>query len=213
MNRFFSQDSIAMRFLTFLCDMMYINFLFFVFSIPIFTMGASLSAMYNVLFKRIRDEDPPIMKTFTKAFKENFKQATSIWVPFLLIICFLFASLYVAHNLIGDTYSVLQYPIAIFIFLILAVFVFVFPQIAVFQTPTKQILKNACLLSLGNLPTTLSVLIVHVFLLLLAGLSPTMTYVVGSVILFLGYATISYFFSHLFRKIFNKIMGGEEDAV
>lgn len=212
MNRFFSQDSPAMKFLTFLCDMMYVNFLFLICSLPVFTLGASMTAMYSVLFKRIRGEEPPIAKSFFGAFKNNFKQATIVWVPFLLIIIFLFTSLFIAHNLIDSHFTFLQYPISILIFVLFAVIIYVFPQLALFDSPLKQIIRNSFLLSLGNFPITITILVMHVLLILIAGLSPTMTYVVISILLFLGIATLSYFCALFYRRIFNKIIG-EEDAV
>lgn len=213
MNRFFSSENIAMRFLTFLCDMMYINILFLLCSLPIFTIGASFTAMYSVIYKRQRHEDPPIAKTFFKEFRANFKRATLFWVPCALILAFLFADLMIIHHVIDKQYEVLQYPVAILMFLIISVMVFIFPQIAAFDNPPKQTLKNAALLSLANFPTTFFILIVHVALYLLGGLSPTMTFVVGSIMCFLGFATLAYFFAFFYRKIFNKILGGEEDIV
>lgn len=212
MKRFFSPENPVMRFLTFLCDMMYINFLFCLTALPIITAGASLTAMYSVLFKRIRNEDPSIAKAFFNAFKNNFKQATLFWVPSLLLIIFLFADIYIAHNLVSESFRFLQYPIAILLFIVLAVIIYVFPQIAVFDNPAKQIFKNSFLLSLGNFPTTIMVLATYVLLILLADLSATMLFVVISILLFLGLATVHYIFALLFRKIFIRIIG-DEDAV
>lgn len=212
MNHFFSSENPAMRFLSFLCDMMYINFLFIICCLPVFTIGASITAMYSVLFKHIRGEAPTISKAFFGAFKENFKKSTFFGVPIILLLIFFFADLYVVHNMLDASYSFLQYPIAIALLVIFSVSIYIFPQLAVFDASASKVLKNSFLLSLGNFPTTLLILIVYVLLFLLAGLSPKMTYIVGSILLFLGIATINYFFTIFFRRIFNKVLG-EEDAV
>lgn len=213
MNKLFNPENPVMRLLTFLCDMMYINLLFLLTSLPLFTIGASLTAMYSVLFKRIRNEDPSIAKAYFSAFKQNFKQSTLFWLPSSFLIVFLSIDVYIAHNHIGDSLSFLQYPIAILIFIILAIIIYIFPQLAAFDTPSKQVLKNAALLSLANFPTTIFVFAVHIFLILLADLSATMLFIVLSIMMFLGIATMYYFFTLFFRRIFNKLIGGEEDAV
>ena len=60
-------------------DMMCLNVLWLVCSLPIFTIGASTTAMYTVMLKVVKNEEGYIVKGFFKAFKENFKKSTIIW--------------------------------------------------------------------------------------------------------------------------------------
>ena len=53
-------------------DMMCLNVLWLVCSLPIFTIGASTTAMYTVMLKVVKNEEGYIVKGFFKAFKENF---------------------------------------------------------------------------------------------------------------------------------------------
>ena len=59
-------------------DMMCLNVLWLVCSLPIFTIGASTTAMYTVMLKVVKNEEGYIVKGFFKAFKENFKKSTII---------------------------------------------------------------------------------------------------------------------------------------
>ena len=59
-----------------LWDLMLLNFLCIVCSLPIITIGASLSAMYNVSMKLTRWDSTPVIKDFFVAFRQNFLQAT-----------------------------------------------------------------------------------------------------------------------------------------
>jgi len=81
---------------------------------------------------------------------------------------------------------------------------------AVFNSPTKQILKNSALLGIINFPIIGMVLIVHVFLLLVADLSAKSRMVVISLLLFFGCAGLAYFFCIFYRRIFNKILKKDE---
>ena len=166
MRKFFSTDSFAIKALSWFCDWMFLNLLFFIFSIPIFTMGASATAVYAVIFKKLRGEDPPIFKTFVKEFKSDFKKATQFFVPFILVLGFLVFDVYATHNFLSEELSFLQYPAAILAFLILCGSVFVFPQIAVFDSPLKAVIKNSVLLAISNIPTVIFVIVTHVVLII-----------------------------------------------
>lgn len=78
--KFFSVDSPLYRFLCKLLDVLKLNFLWLLFSLPIVTIGASTVAAMSVALKMTDDEEGYIGKGFVKAFKENWKQATVLWV-------------------------------------------------------------------------------------------------------------------------------------
>lgn len=79
-------------------DMMCLNVLWLVCSLPIFTIGASTTAMYTVMLKVVKNEEGYIVKGFFKAFKENFKKSTIIWLILLVIGGFLGADLYLTSS-------------------------------------------------------------------------------------------------------------------
>lgn len=212
MRKFFSPDSIAMRFLTLLCNLMYINLLFIIFSLPLFTMGASLSAMYSTLFKMLHGDDPFIGKTFVKAFKSSFKQATTMWLPIAIFEILFVIGIYITLFILDPMYNMLQYPLSISFFLLLCISNYIFPQIALFNQTNSVTLKNAVLLAISNFPTTLFMIVVPVILYLIGGLSGKNTVMVFSILMFIGIAAIAYYNAALLRRIFNKLMG-EEDAV
>lgn len=212
MRKFFSPDSIAMRFLTLFCNLMYINFLFLLCSIPLFTIGSAITAMYSTLFKMLHGDDPFIGKTFFKAFKENFKQSTLIWLPISIFEFLFIAGIYITLNVLDPMYKSLQYPLSIAFFLILCISNYIFPQIALFKQNNSVTVKNAVLLAISNFPTTIFMIAVPVILYLIGGLSGKNTVMVFSILLFFGIAAITYYNAALLRRIFNRIMG-EEDAV
>ena len=79
---FFNYDNPVWRFIGKFWDVLVINFLWIICSIPIVTIGSSTTAMYYVTLKLARDEDGYTIQSFFKSFKENFKQATAIWLIF-----------------------------------------------------------------------------------------------------------------------------------
>ena len=68
----FKLDSPFMNFLNKLCDIMILNIMVLIFSIPIFTIGASVTAGYYISFKMVKNEESYICKGFLKAlFRQN----------------------------------------------------------------------------------------------------------------------------------------------
>lgn len=87
--RFDITDNVIIRALTKICDMVCLNVLWLICCIPIITIGASTTALYTIMLKMVKNEEGYIFRSFFKAFKENFKQSTIIWIILLAlgIIC------------------------------------------------------------------------------------------------------------------------------
>ena len=64
MNRIFGLDSGLMRFLTVVANLAILNVLFIVCSLPVVTLGASLTALNYVVLQIIRQEDYYIVQGF-----------------------------------------------------------------------------------------------------------------------------------------------------
>ena len=78
-------------FATKLAQLMWLNILTIVCSLPIITVGAAFTAMHRVLVDIYRDEDNKITKTYFVSFKKNFWQATKIWLLYLVFYAILLA--------------------------------------------------------------------------------------------------------------------------
>ena len=83
MNFLFGRGQKFYHFATKLAELMWLNFLVFLCSIPVLTIGAATSAMHHVLIQIYRDEEQKITRTFFSAFKKNFGQATLVWLIYL----------------------------------------------------------------------------------------------------------------------------------
>lgn len=77
-------DSKFMFYANKFCDLIALNLVMLIFCIPVFTIGTSITAMHYVLLKILRDElSDGVIRTFWTAFKNNFKQATLLWLIYL----------------------------------------------------------------------------------------------------------------------------------
>lgn len=66
------------------CDLIALNLIMLLFCIPVFTIGTSIAAMHYVLLKIYRDElSGGVIRTFWTAFRNNFRQASLLWLIYL----------------------------------------------------------------------------------------------------------------------------------
>ena len=140
-------DTMLGRFLTIMFDIIVLNILWIVCSLPLFTIGASTTAMYTVLLKVARKENVSTFRDYFSAFKESFGASTICW----LIGAFSFAIfvsdvVFASHQ--SGALKVLFYVIGVLVgALSISVLSWSFPQIAKFNNTTKNYLKNSLLLA------------------------------------------------------------------
>lgn len=72
--KFFSVDGPLYNFFSRLLDMIKLNFLWLLCSLPVITIGASTAAAFSVTLKMVDEREGYIAKQFFTAFKENLKQ-------------------------------------------------------------------------------------------------------------------------------------------
>ena len=80
---FLTSDSWLGRFFNLVFDLVIMHLLWIICSLPIFTIGASTTALYYAFMKRARRDEGYIWKNFFHSFKADFKQATIIWLILL----------------------------------------------------------------------------------------------------------------------------------
>ena len=82
----FDPDSAFGRATETVLNLVILNVLWLVCSLPIITIGASGAALYSVLFKMVEDKDTRITRQFFAAFRGNARRATGIWLILLVVI-------------------------------------------------------------------------------------------------------------------------------
>lgn len=209
MGRFFDLESPFMRFLNLVGDLMILNFMMIICCLPVFTVGAACTGMHYVLLKIVRGEEGYLVKGFFKSFKQNFRQATLIWLMMLVVIAI------IAGDFLIFAYSDLQFPKAFIIFilalamLMLMVSVYIFPVLSRFDNTIKNTLKNAFFMAVLNLPKT-------ILLVLLLALPVVVLYVsayAGIFVIMFGISLPAYLSAFLYSKIFRKFEPEAETVV
>lgn len=203
MENLFNLDNAFWRFASKLTSVVWLNVLWVICCIPIFTIGPSTTAMYYVLLKLVRDEEGYIAKSFFRSFRENFKQGVVMTLILLLIGGLGAADFYFyLHNAQGI------YQIFKFIFMAASLFYFielmyVFPVLAKFSNTTTSLMKNALLIGIRHLPQTVLIILIHIAVAFLISLFPP--------IVIFGMPLAAFFSSYLFVRIFDNYIPQDEE--
>lgn len=166
--KFFSYDSKFSQLLLKLAQSCYLNLLWMICSIPIFTIGASTTALYYVTLKMVKNEDGAITGMFFRAFRENFRQATVLWLILLLVGAALAGDGYILYHLFRATTGAAAVVWTILFALVIAfsvayaiVLCYVFPLTASVVNTNRAMLINAFFIGTHYLFCTILVLAIH----------------------------------------------------
>jgi len=181
---FLKYDSPIMLFLSKVLDLICLNILFFISSIPIITIGASFCGLYRGCIAIQKGESKVIHKMLI-AFRSNFKQATLIWLIQLGVVAFLVAGYRI--TMVGMLHSstialvllILEYFILL-IFLVQAVYVL--PLTCRFSNSIPATLKNALLLGIRHFPVTVLIIVLNsvpIITFLVPGIFPGIFWLLG----------------------------------
>ena len=81
-----------------IADLVVLNLLFVLCSLPIITIGASTTALYGVTKKMAENREGYIFRNYFRLFKENFKQSTIMWIILLLFALIPTIDLYIINS-------------------------------------------------------------------------------------------------------------------
>ena len=210
-QKLFSTENPVWRAMDKMGDLMILNVLFIIFSIPVFTIGASMTALYTMTFKMLDETEGNLVKNFFKAFKSNFKQATAIWGVVLAAGLFLAYDAYLSYVSTSFLAKILM-GIVILVAIVYAMWVsWLFPVQAKFANPVKVNMKNAALMMVIHMfPITLLVTILNVVPLLVLWFYTSVFFWMLPLVVFLMFSFIAYSNSKQLKKAFADYIPTEE---
>ena len=105
MGGLFAADGKLAQTLGKIADLVILNVLWIVCSIPVVTAGAAATAFYSVALKMIKNEEAYVASSFFKAFRENFKQSFIVTLILLAVAAVLGCDFYFCTTQRQTTYS------------------------------------------------------------------------------------------------------------
>lgn len=154
MNRFFNMDNKFFVFMGRVADLIILNLLCILCCLPVITAGASITALYYVTMKMVRNEESYIVKSFFKSFRQNFRQATIIHMILLVTAFMLYFDINIVKNIEGSLSQILTCIFIALSFLYALILLYIYPLQAKFFNSVKNTFSNALLMSVRHLPYT-----------------------------------------------------------
>ena len=142
MGDFFSLEGPFMRFFDKVFNLLWLNILVIICCLPVFTAGAAFTAMHYVLLRMLHNEEGYISSNFFKSFKENFKQATIIWLPFMLIFAALGLDTFLLYKGIVTMPGIYKIGVYVLLTSVSLGLMFVFPVLSHYHNTVKGTIKT-----------------------------------------------------------------------
>lgn len=198
--RFFGYDGPFAKAMGRVFDIVVLHFLWLICSLPLFTIGASTAALYTVTLKMVKNEESYIVKSFMKAWKENFKQATWLWLIVLAAGAWLLFLLRICIYGSTGALKAISLLLAALLFILLITVKYLFPIQAKFENTLIQTLLNAGILSLKHLPYSICMLLITVVPIFITGFVPAVFPFMITFWLICSSSVIAYINSFIFYK-------------
>lgn len=200
-------DSLPIRFLTKVCDLIFLNLLFTLSCATVVFSGTGFTALYTVTLRMVRGREYAPLKGFVRAARDSFIPS----VP-ATILLFLDGTLiaYLCCVLCADT---LLIPPELFVLLVIAailltaVLSWLFPLLASFDNTFPHHFANALKLALANLPVTCLMTLINLLPLLLTLLFPALLGQFAAFWLLIGMAAGAFANSFYLSRIFDAKRG------
>ena len=204
MKKFFSSDSPVMKGLTIAADLLILNLLTIVLSLPLITLGPAVTAMNDIVIHIVRREEGYIVKPYFQSFAANFKKGAVL----SLILIASAGILYVDYLAAQAYIPIMRAPIIAIGVIILAIAFYAFGLLARYENTLRGTLKNAAILAVANFPRTLFMVVCAVGLWVLC----INFYKIGAPVLILfGFSLPCFVNILLLNGVFRKLDGEEDD--
>ncbi|MBP3593445.1 MAG: YesL family protein [Lachnospiraceae bacterium] len=205
--KLFSIDGPLYNFFSRLLDMIKLNVLWFLFSLPVVTIGASTAAAFSITLRMVDEREGYIAKQFWTAFKANLKQGIPAGLLNLFFVYALYLDFQLFHAVEGN-------PIY---FLILGIvgsvmcfgyFIYAYALMARYDNTLLKTLKNSMDISVKYFGRTVMIAVVVAVEIIVFIFNTTTMFLgllIGPAVIFL---TISGPAMYIFRDIERKSKEG-----
>lgn len=210
---FLDNDSYFGKFMTKVGIIIGANLMFVLCSIPFFTIGPGLVALYHVMLKTLRGDgvlNP--FKEFLIGFKNNFKQGLISWILFVLIAGFLAVDLKICKQA-ESLPSFFTYGIYAILAIVVVCYAFLLPTMAAFADSIPHLIRNGLFFAVRKPIPTLVMLFFDVFPLFLTYTDKQNMPLYAFLWCMFGFGAIAMLGSTLLIGQFNEFLPKDDDDV
>ena len=187
-------------------DILILNILFVVTCIPVVTIGTSLCAMYQVALRMARKESNYVVREYFRAWKEEWKQSTIIWLILFAVCCLLVFDVIVGR----DMWDLLNAAVGALLFVWGMIFTYVFAVQARFANTVRNTLKNAMYMAVRHFPFTVLMMVLNLIPVLCILLGSVTMAMATPIYIVVGFPLTARINAIFLNRIFKKYIPDEE---
>lgn len=206
----FNIDSKLWQFFDYAGDLVVLNLLFILTSIPIVTIGASVTAMNAVLFKKREKRIDSVKSEYFKDFKENFKNSTIIWLIFLTFVFVCGLNFIFITNTDPANRGMLLILIGAILAVMSMTVLYSFAMLARFENDWLTTVSKAFVINIMSFPYSVVIFLVLVASVLISIQTYMAILVASAVWMMIGFALVGYLCCDMFYRAFRRFTWKEE---
>lgn len=191
-------------------DLVVLNLLFILTSIPVVTIGASVTAMDAVLFRMKEKRMDDVRAEYLRAFRSNLKNSTVIWMVFCVFVVLCLLNFHLVSNVNPNNRNLIFMVLGT-VFPIMAMTVlYSFAMLARFQNSLLETVQKAFVIGILSLPYTIAIFLVLTAS-ILAGIQTYLSILIAaSVWLLIGFALAGFVCCEMFYRAFRRFTFADE---
>lgn len=201
----FSIDGPLWRALNLIADVIILHFLWLVCSLPLVTIGASTTALYYAMMKRIRTNEGHVTSNFWQSFKSNFRQATILWLIVTVVSAVMWLDFNFCFTWGGTAGHIMLAGCALLLVPCWITLLYLFPVLSKFEGSNYTVFKNALLMSVRHLPMTLLLTVIWGMVWLMLAIFPPFT----GLMPISGAGLLAWVTSHIYIQVFRTYLPDE----
>ena len=159
----FKVDGPLYEFIRRFIDVVKLNFLWFVFSLPIVTIGASTVAVYSVTLKMAEDQEGYVGRDFIKAFRANLKQGIPLGLITIGAVYMVYLNLSLFNAIESNPLPLLIIGVFAGIYFLFSL-LYAYPLTARYRNSLLKTLNNSFQISVRFFGRTMVLLILIAFI-------------------------------------------------
>lgn len=189
MSKLFDLDAPIWVWMNEVADIIILSMLWWISCCGIITIGASTTAVFYVLGKKVRKEPHHVFGDFVKSFKENFKQSIPLTIIYDIaaISCILYGTMIVNALLTPEESSSLVYIVPLALLMLFAFWnysSYLWAILSRYEMKTKVLCKTAFVMTHRHLLSTIANTLIFVAVIWVLCIAPMLIIVApGAIIL------------------------------
>ncbi|HIZ07442.1 MAG TPA: DUF624 domain-containing protein [Candidatus Eubacterium avistercoris] len=205
----FNEDNIVNIALNKVGDIIVCNLLFVLCSIPLVTIGPSMTALYHCMLRSVKGNLNGAAKTFFRSFKENFFQSLAAWLLFLFLLFILLLNIrFLSSQNTGVSQPLLYLSEGAAVLLVIGG-LYIFPVIAAFSNTLKNLVKNSYIFAFMHFPSTLLLAVITILPMFMTYQDLTLLPLYACCWFFFGFGLTALINAHILYRFFKNYLGDE----